>query len=308
VLLALLNGEDDRYNALPDWDKDTYWHFFVGQHHFRLPKPFELGAVFASMPERIVRRLTGKDSTGKMASRIGAIVSDQLAMDPVPQLFRPALNVYANKDNFRNTPIETLSDEGKLPSERVSPRTSDTSRVAVQAIAPVADKIGLSPKRLEYLIGGYFGTVGMYALGASDLLVRQMEDRPATPAWRADDIPGIKAFYRVEPARSTVYESDLYELRTEIEKVYKSAKAHEREGDDAKAQALHDRFPKELAAREAINDGAKELSDIHKEMNRIYADSGLSPQKKRQLIDELTTIKNTVAKDVMQIPEVRALQ
>ena len=45
--------DDERYRKLEDWDKDTYYHFWLGNEHFRLPKPFEVGAIFNTIPERM---------------------------------------------------------------------------------------------------------------------------------------------------------------------------------------------------------------------------------------------------------------
>lgn len=306
--LAAINAGRDDYNRLPDWEKDTYWHIFIGDQHFKIPKPFELGAMFGSIPERITRYLMGVDTGSKLGQRLGSILHDQLAVDLVPQMFRPALDVYANWDAFRDRPIETTSDEGKIPSQRFDARTSKTATAAVQAVAPLADRVGLSPKRLEYLIGGYLGTVGTYALGGVDIMVRAAIDAPATPAWRADDIPVVKSFYAVDPARATVYESDLYAMREEVEKVYKSIQASLKQEDEAAAEYLRQRFSKELAARDAIKDGAEDLATIRKDMNAIYADPKMTPERKRELIDKLQVERNKIAEQTMKAPEVQALR
>ncbi len=308
TLLAMLNAGDDRYEELPDWDKDTYWHFWLAGGHFRIPKPFELGAIFGTIPERIVRAINGEDSTGTTAKRIAAVVAEQLAMDPVPQLLRPGLNVYANWDNFRDAPIENMSDEGKLPAQRYSPRTSDTARVAVGAVEPLANKVGLSPKRLEYLIGGYLGTTGMYALGLSDMVVRLAEGKPDTPAWRADDIPVVRVFYRVDPARATVYESDLYAMRAELEDIMGSYRALVREGDREQATEFYAENRDKLQARGPVAQAAKTLSGYRKQADAIYSDPSLTPAEKRDRIDELLAKKNAAAKRVMQAQAVKALQ
>lgn len=306
VMLALANAGDDWYEELPDWDKDNYWHFRVGGQHLRIPKPFELGAVFATVPERITRYLAGRDAGSKTLGRVWATVRDQLAFDPVPQMIRPALNVYANTDSFRGTPIENMADEGKLPSMRYSTRTSETARAAVQAVAPTADAVGLSPKRLEYLVGGYLGTAGLYALGLSDLAVRYVEGKPPAPEWRADDYPVVKSFYRVDPARATVFESDLYKLRTEIEEVYKSVRAAEQDQNPAQRDAIIQAHKPELAARDTVATGAGLLRQLNKEQDAVYADRAMTPQEKRKRLDTIQSQKNKIAKMTMQSPAVTA--
>ncbi|MFG5410367.1 LPD38 domain-containing protein [Piscinibacter sakaiensis] len=308
LALAFANDGEDWYEELPDWDKDTNWHFRLGGHHFRLPKPFEIGVVFATIPERTARYIKGLDTGKKTASRVWAGIHDQLAFDPVPQAFRPVLNVWANWDTFRDAPIESQADEGKPPHARYSPRTSDTTRVLAGAVPSVFDATGLSPKRLEYLVGGYFGTAGLYALGLSDLLVRQLEGKPPGPALRADDIPVVRAFYRVDPARATVFESDLYKVRQDVEQVFREINALKREGEDAKAAARATEEREKLAARPAVVSATGAIAALNRQRDRIYADRTMSREEKRRRIDELQVKKNAIAKRAMQEPAVRALQ
>lgn len=303
LLLAMGNDKEDWYEKLPDWDKDTNWHFRIGGEHFRVPKPFELGVIFATIPERIGRALKGMDDGEKTAERLWANVRDQLAVDPVPQLFRPALNVWANWDTFRDAPIEGMRDEGKLPHLRYGATTSDTTRVLADAAAPLSDGLGLSPKRLEYLVGGYFGTAGLYALGLSDMLVRQLEGQPPRPSLRADDIPVVRAFYRVDPARATVFESDLYKMRREVDELYRSITSTF-EDNPEKALELYAENKAKLDVRAVVTQAVRAINEITKERDRIIRDPNLSPDEKRRQVDALQERRNAIAQRVVTNPRV----
>lgn len=61
--LYLLNKDDPRYADLPDWDRDAHWHFFIGEHHFRYPKIWEIGAL-ASLAERSTEKIVAEDQPG----------------------------------------------------------------------------------------------------------------------------------------------------------------------------------------------------------------------------------------------------
>lgn len=67
------------YNDLPDWDKDLNWHFWLGDEHFRIPKPFEVGLMFGTLPERIVRTMGGKDTAGKFGQVVARNILEHLA-------------------------------------------------------------------------------------------------------------------------------------------------------------------------------------------------------------------------------------
>ncbi|WP_267248500.1 LPD38 domain-containing protein [Yersinia sp. Marseille-Q5920] len=49
LALMALNWDDKRYEELQDWDKDTYWHAWIGDQHVRFPKPFEIGLMFGTL-------------------------------------------------------------------------------------------------------------------------------------------------------------------------------------------------------------------------------------------------------------------
>ena len=55
-------GTMERYEELPDWDKDANWHIFVGD---QLPDPLSRSEIpaccFGTIPERMVRALGDKD-------------------------------------------------------------------------------------------------------------------------------------------------------------------------------------------------------------------------------------------------------
>ncbi|MBE0435921.1 MAG: hypothetical protein IBX56_08980, partial [Methylomicrobium sp.] len=106
IALLALNGDDERYEELEDWDKDMFWHVFLGGEHIRIPKPFEVGLLYGSVPERMMRNLLGKDDTKKSAQRLAWMILETFAMEPIPQAVKPLEEVIRNQDSFTNRPIE----------------------------------------------------------------------------------------------------------------------------------------------------------------------------------------------------------
>ena len=310
VLLWAANSGEPWYERLEDWDKDGYWHFKVGGEHFRIPKPFEVGAIFGTIPERIARVTAGTDSATKFGHRLLAVLHDQLAFDPVPQLVRPAANVWANKDTFRDRPIENEADKDTLPHMRFSGTTSATMRTATRELADLG--IDLSPKKLEYLMGGYLGTSGLYALGLSDMAVRAIEGYPPRPTMRTDELPVVRSFYQQDPARSTVFESDLYKLRDQADKAFKAlrkeAKAAAQSGDTAGVQRLMKLHEKQIQAAPTLDAVAAALAKFNQQRDAIYADRTATPDQKRQALDRLQEQRNELTRRAMQSPGLQSLQ
>ena len=61
ILLYFLNRDDKRYQELPQWQKDTFWIIPTKKILFRIPKPFELGMIFGTFPERVLQYIDTQD-------------------------------------------------------------------------------------------------------------------------------------------------------------------------------------------------------------------------------------------------------
>jgi predicted RNA methylase/GTP cyclohydrolase I len=283
LALLALNSDNEDYEALEDFDKDQYWHFFIGDQHYRIPKPFELGLIFGTVPERAARAMIGKDTLKDFGKRMAHGAGDTLAFNPVPQLFKPFVELYSNKNMFTGRPIEGMADEGKLPSARYNEHTSETMRV-LSSVLP--ESLGASPKRLEHLMSGYLGAMGMYALGVSDMMVRSMADMPELPEQRIDRLPVIKGFYQEQPALHTKYGTQLYEMLSEVNQIHRTINAYKKEGNIDKARELLQENASKLRSRKALDKSSKSLSEIRKRIDAIYR-SDLGAEEKRRRIDAL---------------------
>src|SRR3546814_11338009 len=102
--------------------------------------------------------LMGQDA--KLGKRALWALTSTFAMDPTPQLVKPALETFFNYDTFRDAPIEGMSDEGKITSARYDSRTSDLMKWCGAGT-------NLRPSLLEHLWNGYTGTLGGYILSAA---------------------------------------------------------------------------------------------------------------------------------------------
>lgn len=297
LLLAGLNDDDERYQALQDWDKDMHWHIFLGQEHFRIPKPFELGLVFGTIPERLLHALTGSQDGEDLAKAISHGVFQTLAFNPVPQFYQPIRELQANRNFFRDMPIEDMADEGKLPEARYDERTSALSRTLGQLTGPVA---GLSPKQLDHLVMGYTGTLGGYVLAMSNMITGAFSDAPR-PALNAGDVPVLKVLYQGDAVRSTQYQTEFYDMLQEAEQLHRTIRSYREEGKLEQAAMLLEASRDKLRHRPALGLARKQLGNIRQKMDRVYRDTGMDAAAKRVRLDDLQRQANGVAERVTRL-------
>lgn len=297
LMLAGLNDDDERYQALMDWDKDMHWHIFLGDEHFRIPKPFELGLIFGTVPERILHALTGTQDGGDLAKAVSRGVFDTLAFNPVPQFYQPIRELQANRNFFRDSPIEDMSDEGKLPEARYDERTSAIGRALGQVTGPIA---GLSPKQVDHLIAAYTGTLGQYVLDMSSLVANSMSDAER-PASRSGDIPILKVLYQGDSPRSTKYQSEFYDMMREADQLNRTIKAYREEGRVDAAEQLMAANREKLRHRPALGFARKQLGNVRNQMDAVYRDTRMTPEQKRQRLDALQRQSNQIAERIVKL-------
>jgi len=297
LMLAGLNDDDERYQALMDWDKDMHWYIFLGDEHFRIPKPFELGLIFGTVPERILHALTGTQDGGDLAKAVSQGVFQTLAFNPVPQFYQPIRELQANRNFFRDSPIEDMSDEGKLPEARYDERTSAIGRVLGQVTGPIA---GLSPKQVDHLIAAYTGTLGQYVLDMSSLVANTFSDAER-PASRSGDIPILKVLYQGDSPRSTKYQSEFYDMMREADQLNRTIKSYREEGRVDAAEQLMAANREKLRHRPALGFARKQLGNVRNQMDAVYRDTRMTPEQKRQRLDALQRQSNQIAERIVKL-------
>lgn len=293
TLLWLHNSMRPEYQELEEWDKDTYFHFFVGKKHFRLPKPFEVGSIFGTIPERLMELTLEKQHDGGLFfERMMAILTQTFAVG-LPQILSEPGQQWANKDFFTGREIVGRDLQRLLPGEQSTPYTSVTAKGLGRAV-------NFSPKRIEHAVKGYFGTLGMYCLGASDMLVRKLWDYPARPTTKPEDWPVLSAFYRGEgPARNTKYTTEFYELLREADQLTDTVQRLRETGEVPRAEKLIEKNLPKLAAGGILGQAQSELSRINKQMKIVHLDRSMSPDEKRSQLVELQRIKNEITRGVV---------
>ncbi len=162
----------------------------------------------------------------RLAHQMGELINGQLAMNPIPQVFRPLIDVYANKDAFSGRPIESMAMQRLRPEDRYSANTSELARLLSKAgvlVDPVSLVAGtgvkqLSPVQIDSLIRGYFSGVGTLAVSAVDgLLHHTLIDRGAALPVPLRTLTG--SFAEELPTTSSRYVDSLYRTAQDIEQV-----------------------------------------------------------------------------------------
>lgn len=307
-LALLLAYQDD-----PDWkarlpeDRDNYWWFKVGGVAHRIPKPFELGAM-GTIAERMWELKVDPEMTDtKFVERVRQVITQQFAMNPIPQIFKPLDDVYANVDSFTGRPIENMSMEKLRPQDRYDPRsTSAAARLMGEYLnLPDPRKLltghlgsRLSPVQYDALLKGYFGGLGQVVVNGVDHALKPALDMPAAQPWNLRDF-SMGIMESLPSTNSSRYMGEMYDHMRDVEQAYNSYRQALNTGDADKARKLL-KDNKTLITQYSMMELAKrEESQLTAQAKRISVDKRLTADEKQERLKKLNKLRNDIAQRFM---------
>lgn len=293
IALMLAYEDDEDWKNREEWDRDTYWWFKVGDTAYRIPKPFEIGAIGTLAERGLETAMNGfdKESRRIFVERLGAMLTGTFAMNPVPQLFKPLIDLYANTDSFTGRPIETMGMERLSKSERIGVGTSATA----QLIGKATSLVGLSPVQVDHLIDGYFSWLGTHLAMTADFALRPMMGLPDQPARKwPDGYFVVGDFAKDLPANQSRYLTQFYEQSKEVQEAMADIRYYQSLGMTEKAMKLSQENKDEIQMYQAYSTAQRQIGEINKRIRMIQM-SGKDAAVKRDEIDRLTQTRNNIA-------------
>jgi hypothetical protein len=304
VALMLAYKDDDDFKKRGDADRNNYWWFKVGNVAYRIPKPFEIGAAGSAVEHFTALFLDSENTDVKrFGNQMGELINGQLAMNPIPQVFRPLVDVYANKDGFTGRPIESMAMQRLRPEDRYTYNTSELARllsksgVLVDPVALVSGKGAnrLSPVQIDSMLKGYFSGLATLGTAAVDgLLHHTVIDRGEALPATLKTFAG--SFAETLPANSSRYVDMLYSAAQDIEQNYASYQNAVKQGDLEKARSIMDGNRESIAKYHMVESLKKNESVINRKIQQVMNSKEMSGKDKEESIRRLREVQDRIAR------------
>jgi hypothetical protein len=301
MLLYLAFKDDEEFQKREAWDRDNFWWFRLPgmEAAFRVPKPFEIGA-FGTMAERVLEQIIDQGAEGKaFGDSMSRMLTDTFAINLIPQVFRPLVDIYANKDSFTGAPIESAGMERLSKQERVTDNTSPIAQALGGLSSIFGEKVSLSPVQVDYAIKAYFGWLGGTATQASVY---------ATIPFRDGAYPDIKVMDKVSqgfikslPSDQSRYVTTFYENNKEINQAYADMRHYAELGDTDKVQKILEDKGDKIALNKMYDKTAKEMANVRAQIRVITNDKTLDGTTKREMIDNMKQILSMLAEQAESV-------
>ena len=310
ILLTIVNRRDPRWKEIPQWEKDLFWIVMTKKHIWRIPKPFELGLLFGSLPERAVESILDKDPEAfeGVISSIGRGASPGV----LPTVAIPLIEDWANKSFFTDRAIVPADRERLLPEYQYAPYTTETAKAIgslIGRLPSMEQNAYIAPAKVENLIRGWSGGLGMYILNLADLGLQKAGVLPekVKPTPTLADIPIIKGFVVRHPSASAESIQRFYNEYSVIQMRIKTIKTLARkEFNYGKATQMLEQYQQDMINLDGIY---RALRNAHSAVEYIYQNPSIKPDEKRQLVDTIYYEMISIAREGNKmVKQMRAAQ
>lgn len=285
VLLWYMNKDDERYQELPQWEKDTFWIIPGKENMYKIPKPFEAGILFGTAFERMLQYMDDKknDRKGVGFKGFGERVFDSFAPSFMPTAMIPIVEATTNYSLFRQRNIIPQSQENLPARLQYGANSSEVAKF-------VGDKINVSPYIVDNTIRGYGGGLAGLGLSAIDAASGAKENNTAKKWYEA---PGLRGF-TAAPYQSSNSVQRVYDDYKEQEKLHNEFKLTRQrpEGYDAKEFAR-------------LKNASDSLKNLNKASKAIINNERMSGEQKREQLDKINMRKANIARSVYGLGKVK---
>nr|DAK46084.1 MAG TPA: Type I restriction enzyme Methylase [Caudoviricetes sp.] len=284
LLLWYLNKDDPRYQELPQWQKDIFWVIPGKDTLYKIPKPFELGILFGTVPERVMQYMYDKEKgrNGPGFKGLGESITSNLLPNIIPTGFLPLAEWMSNYSFFMGRNIVPLS-QSKLPDrQQYGPYTSYLAR-------KVGNAFNLSPRKIDNTIQDVGGNLAALGNSLIDQAAGLSETRPAK---RASEMPGVRGF-TATPYASSDSVQRLRDDFSQQEKLYNEFKMTKKkpEGYDGA------KYMKYKAAMDAMN-------NTYRAERKVMESKQLNSAQKRERIDRIKMQQTNIARRALGLSKV----
>ena len=300
VSLWYANKDNPEYWNRPAWERNLFWLVPKedGKEFYRIPKPFEFGYIFASLPERMLDFMAQKgmiDSAAGDVAEPGSMLKraaqDMAASSlegtiPIPDVLSTGFQMVQGRDWFRQ---RNIVSNPRLPTAmQIGDRTS--------AVARQAGKLGLSPEMVDFAIQDVAGSAGRLATEKTDALARRAGIDAPSAAVDAPRTPFIPARFQTRQYQMTDRESSARDRLQGLDRVWAGYQETIRTGGDVDRYVRDNR--KALESREDLNDARIALDRLSGERRKVLRNPTIPDERKREIIGEMRDSADEVARVV----------
>ena len=293
----MLNKDDPDYKEQPDWLKQAYYYFKIGDKPFRFPKPFEVGTFVSSMVEKTLDWVRTNEPQEFARFAKDFLVNNAKGFYPIPTAVRPFAENFMNYSFFRDAPMIPKSLDKNLPNKfYYTEYTSETFKLVSKLLNDLVGDdsfFATNPIHAENVFRSWTGGIGRYIIDTLDYVLVKGEiiDDPIKPTDTLSKIPVVRAFdVRDVPGYSAKSIVRFFEEYEKVDTILNGMDFARKNGDFEEYRKLKETLNLDetllVKYRQSIKDLDKQIRAIYN-LKKFPNGEIPTPNEKRELIDDL---------------------
>lgn len=267
-IYAAVMADDEDYQNMDPTIRDRHW--IIPGTGLMLPTRTDLFSMPKIIAEHTYALMTDQgfeDGTKARRAMTDAVVNAITGPTPVPQAFKPLIEVVLNRNFYTGRPIIGRGIENLATAEQFTASTSEFSK-AIGSTGLIA------PVNVDHLLRGYFGTTGGLTLMAMDAAINSVSGVPKPAKSMQDTLastPGLSTFVSKEFGNAA--KTDFYELKGMVDEVGATLNRYAKTGraEEAREYMSEEKTKNLLRVKQQVNQIQANLSKLRERENLIRA-------------------------------------
>jgi len=293
IMYYMMVANDEEYKKQEQETKDGNW--LIPSLGIRIPIPFEVGVLFKTLPERITALYLGNDTGKDFMESARRNFFNTFAFNPIPQTVKPIVEATTNFNFFTMRPIVGQGMEDVASQFQVGPGTSKVAEI-------MGKQLGISPMKIDHMLKGYTGTLGIYMVDTTDLIMEQFGTGTKANK-RFEQMPVIKRFTVDPEARGNI--TAYYELKDSVDTFTRTSNLLEKTSKPEEFLAYVKKNAGVFAVKDYVLDLEKEMKEL-REMRRMVTSSDMDGEEKKNLLITLGRAENNLTANIQTVKKVIA--
>jgi hypothetical protein len=292
---AMAMRDDDRYKRAKPEERLGNW--FVpnpfSDELMRIPVPFELGYLFKSLPEAVYNMSADDPRNKDITSGMGKLLALSNPFS-LPQAVKPLTEVYLNKSFFGGDIESQRELKTLLPEQRYRDGTTEVAKL----IGSVTGDAGLTPIKLDHLVRGYTGPLGVSILSMINPILRSAEKE--RPTAKTSQLPLIGGLFQPSEGRGTL--DAAYATMLEIQQAKGTYKEMRATGNTEGANHLLETLQGDLISGSLSGRAQQRLGEFAT-LRRNVLKSQMTQEQKDEVLKRIDTAQDNYANRFLEVVE-----
>lgn len=273
--------DDEAYKRAKPEERLGNWFVYTpfSDEPMKVPIPFELGYLFKALPEAVFNTAAQDERANDITKGMGKLValSNPFAL---PAAIKPLTEVVLGRSFFGGDIESKRELNTMMPGERYRDSTTEFAKM----LGGVTGNAGLTPIKIDYLIRGYTGALGVAITSLANPILNTEASAVEQPTMKTSKKPFIGGLFQPVEGRGTL--DAAYERILEVEQVQGTYKRLAESGKKEEAQAFLDQYRNKLASASLSGEVRQQLGELAK-IRRQVLDSNRTTAEKDELLDRI---------------------